>query len=121
MEELPIKVEKHYLPQAFELVATLPNFVLDTEDVIEASVDGAFITERLALGNVFVRWLAKKIDYETPMYNDTVLYREVEMKIRLKNTERCTVLCCRVEEPFSLLRQSSSGHVTSNPLFPNMP
>ncbi len=27
----------------------------------------------------------------------------------------------RVEEPFSLVRQSSSGGVTSNPLFPNMP
>ncbi len=77
LEEHKIKVEKHYLPQAYELVATLPNFVLDTDEVLEASVDGAFITERLALGNVYVRWLAKKIDYQTPMYNDTVLYRQV--------------------------------------------
>jgi hypothetical protein len=24
----------------------------------------------------FVRWFAKKVDYTTPMYNDTTLYRE---------------------------------------------
>ena len=29
--------------------------------------------------------------------------------------------CRRVEEPFSLVRQSCSGGVMSNPLFPNMP
>jgi CD109 antigen len=77
IEELGIKVEKHYLPQAYELVAAMPNFVLDTEEFIEAEIAGAFITERIAKGNIFVRWLAKKIDYHTPMFNDTVVFRQV--------------------------------------------
>lgn len=55
----------------------MPDYALDTDEVIEASVDGTFITERIAKGNVRVVWYAKKIDYQTPMYNDTVLYREV--------------------------------------------
>ena len=44
---------------------------------LEASVEGAFITERIAKGDMQVRWLAKKIDYQTPMFNDSVIYREV--------------------------------------------
>ena len=44
---------------------------------LEASVEGAFITERIAKGDMRVRWLAKKIDYQTPMFNDSVIYREV--------------------------------------------
>ena len=44
---------------------------------VEASVEGAFITERLAKGDMHVRWMAKKIDYQTPMFNDSVIYREV--------------------------------------------
>ena len=27
-------------------------------------------------GNIKLRWWAKKIDYSTPMYNDSVLYRQ---------------------------------------------
>ena len=50
---------------------------LDSDRFIEASVEGSFVMERLAKGNVTVRWFAKKIDYHTPMYNDTVTYREV--------------------------------------------
>ena len=38
-------------------------------------IEGAFITERIAKGNVDVHWYAKKIDHYTPMFNDTVLYR----------------------------------------------
>ena len=75
-EELPFKVETHYLPH-YELVVAMPSFTLDNEDFIEASVEGAFLTERTAKGNTLVNWYAKKIDYSTPMYNDTVLYREV--------------------------------------------
>ena len=91
-------MEKHYLPIGFELVVAMPNFVLDTEvdkpekevqhffltiplsslkASVEASVEGAFITERLAKGDMHVRWMAKKIDYQTPMFNDSVIYREV--------------------------------------------
>ena len=62
--------------QAYELVAVMPSFVLDTDDLIEATIEGAFITERIAKGNVEVHWYAKKIDHYTPMFNDTVLYRQ---------------------------------------------
>ena len=77
IEERRIKVEKHYLPRSYELVVSMADYALDTDEVIEASVDGAFITERIAKGDVRVVWYAKKIDYQTPMYNDSVLYREV--------------------------------------------
>ena len=95
----------HFLPK-FELVVVMPTYVVvkhkhtiaptmsssglqnhDKGDKItytdyidqfvEASVEGTFVLERLAKGNVTVRWFVKKIDYQTPMYNDTVSYREV--------------------------------------------
>ena len=95
----------HFLPK-FELVVVMPSYVVvkykdamapsmsgsglknhDKNDKIaytshidqyvEASVEGTFVLERLAKGNVTVRWFVKKIDYQTPMYNDTVSYREV--------------------------------------------
>lgn len=50
------------------------------KDTLEASVEGAFITERLAKGSMHVRWMAKKIDYQTPMFNDSVVYREVSVE-----------------------------------------
>ena len=53
IEELKVKVEKFYLPQAYELVAVMPSFVLDTDEYIEANIEGAFITERIAKGNFF--------------------------------------------------------------------
>ena len=76
IEELKVKVEKFYLPQAYELVAVMPSFVLNTDEYIEASIEGAFITERIAKGDIFVRWYAKKVDYYTPLYNDSALYRQ---------------------------------------------
>ena len=76
VEELKVKVEKFYLPQAYELVAVMPSFVLDTDEYIEASIEGAFITERIAKGDIHVRWYAKKVDYYTPLYNDSALYRQ---------------------------------------------
>ena len=78
VEERRIKVEKHYLP-FFEIVVSMPDYALDTDEFIEASVDGTFITERVAKGDVRVVWYAKKIDFQTPMYNDTVVYREVKV------------------------------------------
>ena len=30
----------------------------------------------LYLGDIHVRWYAKKVDYYTPLYNDSALYRE---------------------------------------------
>ena len=46
-------MEKHYLP-LMELVVSSPSFVLDTEDAVEAAVEGAFVTERLVWGNITV-------------------------------------------------------------------
>ena len=95
----------HFLPK-FELVVVMPTYVVvkykdamaptisgsgfknydksdkiayksDIDQYVEASVEGTFVLERLAKGNVTVRWFVKKIDYQTPMYNDTVSYREV--------------------------------------------
>ena len=40
IEEMSVKVEKFYLPQAYELVTVMPSFVLDTDEVIEAAVEG---------------------------------------------------------------------------------
>ena len=57
IEELKVKVEKFYLPQAYELVAVMPSFVLDTDEYIEANIEGAFITERIAKGNFFLQFL----------------------------------------------------------------
>ena len=100
-----LQVEMHFLPK-FELVVVMPTYVVvkykDTtaptmsdsglknhdkndkipytaliDQYVEASVEGTFVLERLAKGNVTVRWFVKKIDYQTPMYNDTVSYREV--------------------------------------------
>ena len=82
IEELRVKVEKYYLPQAFELTVGMPSFVLETSELIEAAVEGAFVTERLAKGNIGVTWYAKKVDYHTPMFNDTVLYRQVNIILK---------------------------------------
>ena len=53
------------------------SYNLGDDSFIECSVEASFVLERLAMGNVTVRWFAKKIDYHTPMYNDTVSFREV--------------------------------------------
>ena len=105
-----IKVEIHYLAR-WEVVAVMPTYMvvknneitkqkqflenvknekidynLGEDSFIECSVEASFVLERLAMGNVTVRWFAKKIDYHTPMYNDTVSYREVKnMKESLKS------------------------------------
>jgi len=80
------KVEKHYYP-LYELVVSMPMFILDSDEAIEASVDGTYLTERLAAGNIILRWFAKKIDHHTPMYNDTVYYREVSPASKINLTQ----------------------------------
>ena len=75
--EEKIKVEKYYIPKGYELLVMAPSFILDTENVIEATVEGSFITERLGKGTTYIKWYAKKVDYQNPLYNDTVLYRKV--------------------------------------------
>ena len=61
---------------------------MDTEERIEASIEGAYITERIGKGTTFVKWYAKKIDYQNPWYNDTVVYR----KVRGENTDLLEIL-----------------------------
>ena len=75
--EEKIRVEKYYIPKGYELLAMAPSFILYTENVIEATVEGSFITERLGKGTTYIKWYAKKVDYQNPLYNDTVLYRKV--------------------------------------------
>ena len=60
------------------------SYNLGEDSFIECSVEASFVLERLAMGNVTVRWFAKKIDYHTPMYNDTVSYREVTIETFFK-------------------------------------
>ena len=60
------------------------SYNLGDDSFIECSVEASFVLERLAMGNVTVRWFAKKIDYHTPMYNDTVSYREVMIESLFK-------------------------------------
>ena len=77
-EELRIKVEKHLLPR-IETVISMPTYALDTEEFIEAVVEGTFIVERVVVGDIDVKWFAKKIDYQTPYYNDTTYHVEVSL------------------------------------------
>ena len=72
--------QKEYVGDPDELLGPANvTYNLESDRFIEASVEGSFVLERLAKGNVTVRWFAKKIDYHTPMYNDTVSYREVKI------------------------------------------
>ena len=38
-----------------ETVVVMPNYALDTDEAIEASVEGTFVVERLVLGDINVR------------------------------------------------------------------
>ena len=73
--EKAIKVEKYYAPK-FEVYVRMPTFVFNTDKYIEAMVQAVYPWEKTAKGNIKLRWWAKKIDYSTPMYNDSVLYRQ---------------------------------------------
>ena len=61
-------------------MVSTPAFVMDTEKHIEASIEGSYITERIGKGTTFVKWYAKKVDYQNPWYNDTVVYRKVSQR-----------------------------------------
>ena len=75
VNELAIKVEKYYDPK-FEVYVRMPTFVLDTDKYIEADVGAYYPFEKTVKGDIFLRWFAKKVDYSTPMYNDSVLYKQ---------------------------------------------
>ena len=49
------KVEKHYLA-LFEVVVSMPEIVTLNTFPLEAMIDGAFVTERLAQGNITAHW-----------------------------------------------------------------
>ena len=67
----------------------MPTFVLDTDQHISATVDAFYPFEKRVRGDVVLRWFAKKVDYTTPLYNDSVLYRqEVEFDQQTANTYR---------------------------------
>ena len=67
-------MEKYYRPK-FEVFVRMPTFIFDTESVIKAEVSSAYLFEKEAKGSIILRWYAKKVDGSTPLYNDTVLYR----------------------------------------------
>ena len=75
VNEKAFKVEKYYDPK-FEVYVRMPTFVLDTDKYIEADVSGYYPFEKTVRGDIQLRWFAKKVDYTTPLYNDSVLYRE---------------------------------------------
>ena len=86
-----MKVEKYYVPM-FEVFLRMPSFHFDTDNVITATVENEFTFDKIGFGycniryalcrlsrnmSFFVyRWYAKKIDYTTPLFNDTVQYRK---------------------------------------------
>ena len=53
-EEVRIKIEKHLLGRT-ESVVVMPNYALDTDEAIEASVEGTFVVERLVVGDINVK------------------------------------------------------------------
>lgn len=52
------KVEKHYLA-LFEIIVSLPKVVTIASFPLKASVEGAFVTERFAQGDINIVWLFK--------------------------------------------------------------
>lgn len=75
VNEMAIKVEKYYEPK-FEVYVRMPTFILDTDKYIEADVSAFYPFEKKVRGDIHLRWFVKKVDYTTPLYNDSVLYRE---------------------------------------------
>ena len=87
-EEKKVKVEKYYRPK-FEVFVRMPTFIFDTDQVIKAEVSSAYLFEKEAKGTIHLRWFAKKVDGTTPLYNDTVLYRnEYSYYQNISNTFR---------------------------------
>ena len=106
-----MKVEKYYRPK-FEVFVRMPTFIFNTDQVIKAEVSSAYLYEKTAKGTIHLRWFAKKVialcktnslildkalnnentfqvDGTTPLYNDTVLYRnEYSYYQNISNTYR---------------------------------
>ncbi|TRY74425.1 hypothetical protein TCAL_00656 [Tigriopus californicus] len=132
VEEKAIKVEKYYIPK-FEVYVRMPTFVLDTDKFIEAEVSAFHPYEKTDKGDVQLRWFAKKVDYTTPMYNDSVLYRnEYSYYHNISNTYRSNLYNTRDGIPLrnlSLISQPnrygyidpylSSSNAPERPIFQN--
>lgn len=94
---LQVKIEKYYVP-IFEVFVRMPSFHFDTDTFIEANVNHEFTFDKLGYGNIHVRWFAKKIDYSTPLFNDTSHYREEFAYFRnLSNTYRSALYDTKYE------------------------
>ena len=110
VNEKAIKVEKFYDPK-FEVYVRMPTFILDTEKYIEAEVSGFYPYEKTVKGDVHIRWFAKKVDYTTPLYNDSILYRqEYSYYHNISNTYRSNLYNARDGIPvrnISLISQPS--------------
>jgi hypothetical protein len=110
VNEKAIKVEKFYDPK-FEVYVRMPTFILDTEKYIEAEVSGFYPYEKTVKGDVHLRWFAKKVDYTTPLYNDSILYRqEYSYYHNISNTYRSNLYNARDGIPvrnISLISQPS--------------
>lgn len=110
VNEIAIKVEKYYEPK-FEVYVRMPTFVLDTDKFIEAEVSAVYPWEKTAKGDIQLRWFAKKVDYTTPLYNDSVLYRdEYSYYHNISNTYRSNLYNTRDGIPtrnLSLISQPS--------------
>ncbi|XP_023349248.1 CD109 antigen, partial [Eurytemora carolleeae] len=73
--EKSIKVEKYYVPK-FETFASMSEYTFSSETNVEVSVNHAYTFDKIGLGDCMLRWFAKAIDQATPLYNDTVHYRQ---------------------------------------------
>ncbi len=72
IKEKQVKVEHYYNPK-FELFVRMPPFIFDTDEYIEVSVKAYYPFEKIANGNVHLRWYAKLDDDGlTAFYSDTV-------------------------------------------------
>ena len=110
VNEKAIKVEKFYDPK-FEVYVRMPTFILDTEKYIEAEVSAFYPYEKTVKGDIHLRWFAKKVDYTTPLYNDSILYRqEYSYYHNISNTYRSNLYNARDGIPvrnISLISQPS--------------
>ena len=75
IEDKKVKIEKYYIPM-FEVFVRMPSFHFDTDKFIEATVSHEYTFDKEGFGHTTVRWYAKKIDHSTPLFNDTVNYRD---------------------------------------------
>jgi hypothetical protein len=98
LEEKQVKVEHYYNPR-FEVFVRMPPYILDTDENVEVSVKALFTFEKMAYGNVHLRWYAKLSDGHTAFYNDTVLYRK-EFK-NMKCSGFCLSLVPKGLNPFT--------------------